>query len=171
MKRSLFALVPVVALAIGGGATVAHGHSFGPGAPPPMDGHGGPGGMGMMPFFHGLDLTKKQKAQISEIMKEAHKNRPADHGADRDLHDKIAELLLAPGKVDEAQLAALMKQEDDLRQQAEQDRMQIAVKIHNVLTDEQLAQAKARFTKMQSLQAEMRDLMKPSADEKPNDAP
>ncbi|CAP57036.1 Spy/CpxP family protein refolding chaperone [Gluconacetobacter diazotrophicus] len=138
-------------------------------APPPDGGmhgewghHGPHGGMhGDMGFLAGLNLTPAQHKQLHAIFAAAHKDHKGDWQQFHGLHQQIEELLLTPGPVDRAKLTALTQQIDAAHQAEAAERLDIAVKIHDILTPAQLAQAKERADKIHALHEQMRALMKP----------
>ncbi|GBR09282.1 Spy/CpxP family protein refolding chaperone [Acetobacter oeni] len=168
MKRSWMAIVPVAVLTLGAFALDGVGtHAQ---AQPPFPGEGGPGhfgpgGPGRLPLLEGIELTKKQKDAVHQIFKKNHDDKNDLHKQEQALHDQVASLLLAPGKVDTAQLQTLTQQEATLHAQAEAERLDIAVKVHDILTTEQLAQAKDRYDKISALLNQLHDVEHPKKDE------
>lgn len=155
-------MVPVAALAFG--AVVFD--PPGAWAHPPFPGHGpgdfGPGGPGRgMPLLEGIDLTKKQKDAVHQIFKQSHDSTKDLHQQERALHDQVENLLLTPGKIDTTQLQSLTQQETALAAKKDADRLAMAVKIHDILTTEQLTQAKDRHDKISALMDQLHALMHP----------
>ncbi|GBQ67188.1 hypothetical protein AA103196_1620 [Ameyamaea chiangmaiensis NBRC 103196] len=136
-----------------------------PPPPPPggMGGHGhfGPHGHMFMPLLQGVDLTPAQHKQIQDIMKSAHHPDEASWKQAESLHQQIEALLFTPGKVDEAKLQDLSRQIDALHTQEEADRLAIAIKIHDVLTPEQLQLAQQNQAKIRSLTEQLDVLTRP----------
>ncbi|MCH4092463.1 Spy/CpxP family protein refolding chaperone [Acetobacter sp.] len=140
MSRSSFliAAMTVGALAMG----QAH-------AQPPMGPHGcGPGGL---PFLEGVNLTAKQKDSVKKIFKEGHEDMKALHRQEHDLHDRFEALMLTPGKIDQAKLDALTTEQNALDAKENAARQATAVKVHDVLTAEQVSAAKDRHDKIHAL--------------------
>ncbi|MBV1832857.1 Spy/CpxP family protein refolding chaperone [Novacetimonas pomaceti] len=128
-----------------------------PPAPPPSC-HGAPGGM---PFLGQVSLTKAQRKKIDAILKADHPDFHADMEKESGLHHQIQDLLATPGKVDQAQIVSLQQQIASIHQAHEAERLQTAIRIHDVLTADQLTQIKAAQDKADSLHAQLRALMAP----------
>ncbi|GBQ83568.1 hypothetical protein AA13595_1208 [Gluconacetobacter johannae DSM 13595] len=161
-------LAATVLTTLVGGAAAATAQDMPP--PPPHGGemHGGFHGHGMhggMMFLAGLKLTPAQRKQIHAVFEGAHKDRKGDWQQVRALHRQIEDILMAPGPVDRAKLTALTQQIDALRQKGEAERLDVAVKIHDILTPAQLTQAKARQDKIRALREQMHQVMKPAEDD------
>lgn len=146
----------------------------GPMAPP---GHMGP----MMPpplmgMLHGVDLTKEQRDKIHALM-HGHRAERRDAMHQRfDLDQKISALLMAKGPVDKAKLDALIKQKEALSAKDEEAMATDAVAIHDILTPEQLDKARTTQEKLDALEGQIRDLLRPphakgDADKDEADAP
>lgn len=120
---------------------------------PPMGPHGcGPGGF---PFLAGVNLTTKQKDAVKKIFKDGHEDMKSLHKQERDLHDQLETILLTPGKVDQAKLDALVTEQNALDAKENAARQATAVKIHDVLTAEQISAAKDRHDKIRALQGQI----------------
>jgi len=118
--------------------------------------HHGEMGVGLE-FLHGLSLTDAQKTQIHDILKTsftAHKGAMEQMHA---LHEQIIGSLLAGSSI--AQIRPLVKQEEALRSQGDESRLELAIQLRAVLTPEQLTQAAATHTKLQSLDEQEREVM------------
>ncbi|MFW7267176.1 Spy/CpxP family protein refolding chaperone [Gluconacetobacter sp. Hr-1-5] len=159
-KKTILAVTVMAGLS----ATVAHAHDMpqpppGPGPGPGM--HGGWGPRGGMDVLAGLKLTPAQHKQIHAILKAARKDKRADWKQEGALHEQIRDLLLAPGPVDRAKLTSLTQQIETLHQANIDSRLDVAVKIHDILTPAQLADAKAREDKIRSLRDQLDELTAP----------
>ncbi|AQS87514.1 hypothetical protein A0U93_05700 [Neoasaia chiangmaiensis] len=139
----------------------AHGQDV---APPPHEMHG-PHGRMMMPMLAGIDLTKQQREKLHALWKSHHGDMRASWHRERDLDDQIAAVLMADGTVDRARLTALFQQKDALRAQAEQASIDDAIQVHDILTPQQLAQARATHAKLEGLEQQIHDLLKPPHDD------
>ncbi|GAN69429.1 Spy/CpxP family protein refolding chaperone [Acetobacter orleanensis] len=135
--------------------------------PPP----GGPGGCMMggghghaMSMLEGLDLTKQQRKQVDTILHDARDQDHADdmRGEFSKIHQQIQDILTSPGPVDKDKIAALQQQQATLRAQAEARHLDVASRIHDVLTPDQLAQVKARQTKIHDLMEQLREAEHPA---------
>lgn len=117
---------------------------------PPMGPHGcGPGGL---PFLEGVNLTAKQKDSVKKIFKQGHEDMKALHKQEHDLHDQFEAIMLTPGKVDQAKLDALVTEQNALDAKQNAAREATAVKMHDILTAEQISAAKDRHDKIRALQ-------------------
>ncbi|MBM9402986.1 Spy/CpxP family protein refolding chaperone [Gluconacetobacter azotocaptans] len=164
-------LAATVLATLAGGTATAMAQDMPPPPPPGGEMHGGFHGRGMhggMMFLAGLKLTPAQHKQLRAIfegVRKDHKAYRADGQQRRALRQQIEDTLMAPGPVDRAKLTALTQQIDALRQKGEAERLDIAVKIHDILTPAQLAQAKARQDRIRALQEQMHQAMMPDQDD------
>ncbi|MFT8896347.1 MAG: Spy/CpxP family protein refolding chaperone [Acetobacter sp.] len=142
MSRSSFliAAMAVGALAMG----QAHAQRQPPMGPPGC-GHGG------LPFLEGVNLTAKQKDSVKKIFKEGHEDMKSLHKQEHDLHDQFEAIMLTPGKVDQAKLDALVTEQNALDAKENAARQATAVKVHDVLTADQITAAKDRHDKIRAL--------------------
>lgn len=155
-KKTILAVTVMAGLS----ATVAQAHDM----PPPPAGpgmHGGWGARGGMEVLAGLKLTPAQHKQIHAILQAARKGKRDDWKQEGALHQQIRDLLLAPGPVDRAKLTSLTQQIETLHQADIDSRLDVAVKIHDVLTPAQLADAKVREDKIRSLRDQLDELTAP----------
>lgn len=165
MRHKLTSMIPAAALALGmavaGGAAVpalaqpGHGPECGPGAPP---------------MLGGIDLTKKQKTAIHKVFEDDHAASKDLRKQSRALHEQEMELLMTPGKIDTAQLQSVTQQEEALNAKEHEARLNVAVKIHDILTTDQLTQLKDRHDKVKALREQIRAVEHPNGDDTP-DAP
>lgn len=148
----------------------------GPVAPP---GHMGMGPMmppPLMSMLHGVDLTKEQRDKIHALM-HGHRTERREAMHQRfDLDQKIGALLMAKGPVDKTKLDALVKQKEALNAKDEEAMAVDAVAIHDILTPEQLDKARTTQEKLDALEGQIRDLLRPphakgDADKDEADAP
>ncbi|WP_122049364.1 Spy/CpxP family protein refolding chaperone [Asaia bogorensis] len=161
-------------------AAIAYAHAPAPvpnGPVPPPPGHMGmmmpPPLMGML---RGVDLTKEQRDKIHALMHAHRQDRREAMHQRRDLDTQIGALLLAKGPVDKAKLDGLIKQKEALNAKDEEAMAADAVAIHDVLTPEQLDKARVTQDKLDALEGQIRDLLRPphvkgAADKDDDDAP
>ena len=96
-------------------------------------------GFGAILPLEGLKLTDAQKAKIKEIFKSAHtKDFRERLGQMHALHKQLRAILTAPGPVDQAKLKEVEQKINDLRVECDNRRIQTEVRIHDVLTKDQL---------------------------------
>lgn len=159
-KKTILAVTVLAGLS----ATVAQAHDMPPRGPGPGPGPQMPGEWGPrhgLEVLAGLKLTPAQHKQIHAILEAARKGKHDDWKQEGALHDQIRDLLLAPGAVDRAKLTSLTQQIESLHQADIDSRLDVAVKIHDILTPAQLADAKAREDKIRALHEELRELTAP----------
>ena len=161
----MFKKMILAATLVGGFAGISAEAAVAATPPPPPSCHGAPGGM---PFLAQVNLSKAQRKKIDAILKADHPDFHADMDKESGLHHQIQDLLATPGKVDEAQIASLQQQIASIHQAHEAARVQTAIRIHDVLTADQLAQIKATQDKADSLHAQLRALMAPPAPPAPD---
>ena len=160
MKKMILAATIVGGMAAGfsGQAVAAH-HA----PPPPPGGCGGPGGPGGfgMPFLGNVQLTSAQHKKLKAILQDSHPDFRADMDKEHKLHQQIQDLLATPGKVDESQIVGLQQQITQLHQLHEAARLQTAIRIHDILTADQLNQIRETQGKIDSLHEQLRALTAP----------
>lgn len=172
-KKTILAVTVMAGLSAAAAQVhVAQAHDMPP--PPPPAGprmHGGWGMRGGMEVLAGLNLTPAQHKQIHAIMQAARQGKRDDWKQEGALHQQIRDLLLAPGPVDRAKLASLTQQIETLHRANIDRRLDVAVKIHDILTPAQLADAKAREDKIRALRDQLDALMAPPPPPPGEDAP
>jgi Spy/CpxP family protein refolding chaperone len=134
-------------------------HGFGDHPGPGLGGMGGGHGMLFPAVLHALNLTADQKTQIEQIMK---RHRTAVEPLLEQLHTARGELaakLIAPGTVKDTDLSPTIQHAGQLEQQVMQEWVQAALEARAVLTADQLAKAGQIKTQMDSLRAQMRQLL------------
>ncbi len=159
MKKMILTATLIGGLAgLSGQALAAH-HA------PPHGGcmPGGPGGFGGMgmPFLANVQLTSAQHKKLQAILKDEHPDFHADMEQEHQLHKQIQELLATPGKVDQARIEGLQQQIATLHQQHEAAHLQTAIRIHDILTADQLNQIRETEEKVDSLHEQLRALTAP----------
>lgn len=172
-RNGFLAAAAVVGLSTA--ALSAHAHPGFPPPPPPPGGpgacmaggfgvYGGHGHGGGMSMLEGLDLTKQQRKDIDAILRTAHEQDRADdtRGDFEKIHQQIQDILTSPGPVDKDKIATLQQQAATLRAQAEARHIDVASRIHDVLTPDQLAQVKARQAKIHDLREQLREAEHPA---------
>ncbi|RBM06155.1 hypothetical protein NJLHNGOC_10820 [Novacetimonas cocois] len=165
MKKMLLAAAVMTGLAgTAGHAALAHD------APPPGEGCGG--GWGGHHHGHhilslrGITLTAAQHKKLAALMHGPHPDFRADMEQEHTLRTQLRTVLSTPGTVDQASLTSIEQQLDALRQKREARHLEMEVKIHDILTPEQLAQIKDRQDKIDALHEQLHALMAPPAPQK-----
>lgn len=108
----------------------------------------------MFEILHGLSLTDAQKSQIHTIMENARSQGKATHEQMHALHEQIVTGLLNGNTQD--QLAGLVQQEEQLRNQMDAAHLSLAIQVRGVLTAEQLAKAANTHQQLEALHAQER---------------
>ncbi|WP_025823864.1 Spy/CpxP family protein refolding chaperone [Asaia astilbis] len=160
---------------------LAHAHapipaSGGPLPPPDHMGFMPPPPPPLMGMLHGVELTKEQRDKIHSLVHAHHAERRADMRQHRDLDRQIGALFLAKGPIDKTKLDGLIKQKEALNAKDEEARAADAVAIHDILTPEQLDKARVTQDKLDALEGQIHDLLRPphvkgDADKDDPDAP
>lgn len=160
MKKMILAAAVAGSLASLSGQALAAHHAR---QPPPgcNGGMGGPGGFGGMPFLGNVQLTAAQHKKLKAILQDSHPDFRADMDKEHQLHKQIQDLLATPGKVDESQIVGLQQQITAMHQQHEAARLQTAIRIHDILTTDQLNQIRDTQDKIDSLHQQLRALTAP----------
>ncbi len=107
-------------------------------------------------LFHGVNLTDAQKDQIRTIEKAGWAQAKPTMEQVHALHEQIVARMLAPGALSEADLAPLVTQEEQLRNQLDQIKLNSGLQMRAVLTASQLADAAAKHTQLVSLHEQER---------------
>lgn len=162
---------------------VASGLSFGavgaafaqpaPPPPPPPSHHPrmfGPGAGPMGMIFQGVKLTKEQKQKMRDIMVAARKEEDKNRDNMKAIHDQMATALLSSGKVTAESLQPILDKQATLEKTIKATHVKTILALRDVLTPEQLAKAKVRYTKIKSIKEQMKELRDMDAPS-PEDAP
>jgi len=125
--------------------------------------HGGPGG-GDWEFLHGLTLTDAQREQVHSIItSEMTQNKPLMEQLHQ-LHEQHMTLILTAGST-KAQLASVVHQEENVRDQLDNAHLGLALQLRDVLTPAQLSQAADLHTKMEALHEQEHQMMEGAHDQ------
>jgi Spy/CpxP family protein refolding chaperone len=155
IRRFALAAVAICALALPGLAIAQ-----------PMEGGwhpGGPGG-GDMEFLHGLTLTAAQKQQAHTIIKSTMaQNKPLMEQLHQ-LHEQHITLILTAGST-QSQLAAVVHQEEHVRNHLDNAHLAMALQLRDLLTPSQLSQAADLHTKMEALHEQEHQLLEGALDQ------
>jgi Spy/CpxP family protein refolding chaperone len=111
---------------------------------------------GGLEFLRGLDLTDSQKTQAHEIQKAAWTQSKPLFEQLHTLHEQQINLLLTAGST-EAQIAAVLKQEESVRAQLDSAHLATALQLRALLTPDQLAQAADLHSKLEALHQQEHD--------------
>lgn len=127
-------------------------------------------GMGHMGFMHGesspfmmllksANLTQAQRAQVREILEADRARMKPVSQQFHALHEQIAARLLSAGPVTPADLAPLTQKAFRLQQQIDQNMVDTALAIRNLLTPDQLTQLSQVHQQLQNLHEQIHNLL------------
>ncbi len=166
MDRSrigIFAATAIVALSLAGVALTqemgrpgpgfafgGHHMMMGPGGPPPF-----------MMLLRSANLSADQLKQVRQILESDHATVRNNFEQLHNIHEQIADKLLAPGAVTASDLAPLEQQAAQLQNQIDNQQLQTALKIRALLTADQLNKVAQTHQKLKGLFEQMRTLMGP----------
>ncbi|MBR2124985.1 MAG: Spy/CpxP family protein refolding chaperone [Acetobacter sp.] len=101
-------------------------------------GHGF-GFFGPLLRFDGLKLTDAQKAKLKDLFDSDHMKEFKDRVDQMHaLHQQLREILTAPGPVDRTKLQEVERKISDLRAECTSKRIETEIRVHDILTKEQL---------------------------------
>lgn len=129
--------------------------------PPPPPHHPGMFGPEVGPIgmiFQGVQLTKDQKSKIHDILASARKEEKTNRDSMKAIHDQMADKLLSPGKVTAEMLQPILDKQDAIEKTVKANHIKTILALRDVLTPEQLAKAKIRYTKIKSIKEQMKEL-------------
>jgi len=169
MGRTLLATIAAgVLLAAGLRGAHAFGHG-GPGSCGRRHGMGMAEGPGMLPLPLLLSvMTPEQRAQLGDVMKAEKPAMRSLFDKMRTAHEELADRVFAPGKLTAADLEPQVKKMAALREELVQQALATTLKVRDLLTAEQLADAAKKKTRLRELGQEMRSLL-PEPEEYPNE--
>ena len=136
-------------------------------------GHGGMGGhrgMGggdshFMMLLRSANLTSAQHAQVREILQSEGAQMKAVYQGMHAVHEQLAAKLLRPGALTAADLAPLEQKVAHYQEQIDRNMVDTALAIRNVLTPEQITRLAQVHQQLESLHAQIRNLMGPEGEE------
>ena len=114
-------------------------------------------------LFRGLNLTDAQQAQVKTIEQAGRDQAHATMDQMRAVHEQIMARMLSPGTVTEADIAPLVSQEETLRNQLDQMRVDRGLQMRQVLTPAQLADAATKHEQLVSLHDQERAVVEPAS--------
>jgi Spy/CpxP family protein refolding chaperone len=134
--------------------------ALGAAAPASAHGRARDGGPRMLPLIvRTAGLSDVQRAQVREIVA-AHRPQVRQiSGQLRAAHEALRAKLSGTDAVTEADLAPLVQQISQLREQLTQERLRVALEIRSLLTPEQLARVAQARARLEELRREMRGLV------------
>jgi Spy/CpxP family protein refolding chaperone len=124
-----------------------------------MGGHGH--GFEFMEIMHQLNLTDAQKQQAHSIMESAWASSKPLMDQMHSIHEQLTAQFLTAGTT-AAQLAPLVRQEEQLRAQLDSKRLNVGLQVRNLLTPDQLTQAATLHSKLSALHEQEHEVMEGS---------
>ena len=119
-----------------------------------------PGPPPFMMLLKSANLTDGQKTKVHEILKSSRGEMEPLFDQLHSLHQQMANKLLTPGAVTVDDLTPLQQQATQIHEQIGHNMLSTAIQIRNLLTPEQLARVAQTHQKLESLHAQMEELMK-----------
>jgi periplasmic protein CpxP/Spy len=155
--RKVWSFLGIGLLTLGLGAATVYGWPGG-GWHGHKGGHGGGPGLFSSFFLDKLDLTDQQKTQVQQIRENSRQAIEPQIRELRTLRSKIGDRFFSPDKLQSGDFTPELERAAELRQQLAKEGLDVALKIRELLTPEQLAKAGELRTKFQELHQEMREL-------------
>jgi periplasmic protein CpxP/Spy len=123
--------------------------------------NGGRAGRGdmLLRLLYKVGLTDTQKAQVKDILAAHRPTLQSLRGQLQTIREEIADKLLGPGTVQEADLLPFAQEAHRLREQLAQEWFKVMLAVRDILTPEQLAQAAQLKDQLRTLRHEMRSLL------------
>lgn len=112
-----------------------------------------------MMLLKSANLTDAQKTQAREIFRSSHEQMKPVYQEFHALHEQIAAKLLSPGNVTATDLASLTQKAARLQAKIDQNMVDTALAVRNLLTPEQLNHLAQVHQQLQSLHAQIKSLM------------
>ena len=113
-------------------------------------------GVPLRAIFKGANLTDEQRQQIKQIFQTRHAQMKVQFEQLKSAHEQLAAKYFAAGQVSSTDLAPLLSQISQTRDQMNQARLDDAIAIRNLLTPEQVASAGQAYAAFQQEKAQMR---------------
>ncbi|MGH6890139.1 MAG: Spy/CpxP family protein refolding chaperone [Rhizomicrobium sp.] len=123
------------------------------------------GGSAFMMLLRSANLTHAQRGQLREILRSEKAQMISVHREFQAVHEQLAARLLAPGAVTAADLEPLEQKALGCQQQIDRQMLDTAIAIRNILTPEQLTRLSQVHRKLESLHAQIQNLIGADQDE------
>ena len=121
-------------------------------------GRAGRGDM-LLRLLYKVGLTDTQKAQVKDILAAHRQKLQSLRSQLQTVREGIADKLLGPDAVQEADLQPLAQEANHLREQLAQEWFKVMLEVRDILTPGQLAQAAQLKDQLRTLRHEMRSLL------------
>lgn len=129
------------------------------------------GGSHFLMLLKSANLTAEQQAQVRQILQSDSGQMRTLHQQFQALHEQIAARLLGPGRIGASDLKPLVAQASRLQEQMDENMLDTALSIRNVLTPQQLGRLAQVHQQLQNLHQQIQNLVGPQSDgmtESPN---
>lgn len=114
----------------------------------------------LMMSLHGTNLTKDQKTQIRDIAKSVESKTSGLKSQAKDLYKQITAALTTSGSIDRSALNGLVEKLADVKKSIGQEKLEAAIKVHDLLTPDQRKKVQANLEKMHNFHEKMESLRK-----------
>lgn len=122
------------------------------------EGRAGRGSM-LLRLLHKVGLTDTQRAQIKDILAAHHPTFQSLRRQLQTIREEVADKLLGPGTVQEADLQPLAQEASRLQEQLRQEWFKVMLEVRDILTPQQLAQAAQLKDQLRALHREIHALL------------
>ncbi|HEY3777094.1 MAG TPA: periplasmic heavy metal sensor [Rhizomicrobium sp.] len=122
-------------------------------------------GSAFMMLLRSANLTPTQRGQLRDILRSEKTQMISVHRQFQQVHEQMAEKLLAPGSVNAADLAPLEQKAFRYQQQIDRSMIDTALAIRNILTSEQLNHLSQVHKQLENLHTQIQSLMGSGEDE------
>jgi Spy/CpxP family protein refolding chaperone len=113
----------------------------------------------LLRLLYKVGLTDAQKFQVKDILAAHRPTLQALRSQLQTIREEVADRLLGPGAVQEADLQPLAQEANHLRDQLVQEWFKVILEVRGILTPDQLAQAAQLKDQLRTLRHEMRSLL------------
>jgi Spy/CpxP family protein refolding chaperone len=122
-------------------------------------GRGAGRGAPLLRLLHKVGLTDAQKDQIKQILADHRQTLRSLRSQLRANREALVDTLLKPEPLQGTNLEPFIQEAHRLRDQLAREWLQVMLKVHDVLTPEQLTQASQLKDQLRALRHEMRSLL------------
>ncbi len=118
-------------------------------------------------ILHGAGLTDAQKAQVHQLVHAQWQQMKPIMEQVHSIHEQIVQKYLTAGALTAGDIQPLVQQEESLRAQIDNARVNTALQIRALLSPDQLAKAAAAHQQLESLHEQEREVLDHNDDETP----
>jgi len=113
----------------------------------------------LLRLLYKVGLTDAQKSQVKDILTSHRQTLQSLRSQLQANREAIADKLLGPGALQEADLEPFAQEANGLRDQLAQEWFKVMIEVRGILTPDQLAQAAQLKDQLRTLRHEMRSLL------------